>query len=374
MINIETTALVVLIVFAVSALLQYVFYFFIYMKLAFFKIKESQVSETVPVSIIICAKNEEENLENYLTLVLEQEYPDYEVVVVNDCSIDGTEDVLKRLMLKYSHLRTTFIKEDEKFSHGKKLALTVGIKSAKNEWLLLTDADCYPESKQWLASMASNFKPNTDIVLGYGGYSEKPGFLNMLIRFDTATIAINYLSFALVGRPYMGIGRNLAYRKSMFFNNKGFASHARLNSGDDDLFINEVATATNVKIQPSVISHTRSKPKTTFEKWVDQKARHFTTFSRYKTSHKIILGAEVFSRLFFILSFIALLIMQDYWIAAVSVFFVRIVGQLIVYKKSFKLLNERNLFVISPLFDLIVPFIHFGIHMSNTFRTKKQWR
>jgi biofilm PGA synthesis N-glycosyltransferase PgaC len=374
MINIETIGFLVLVVFVASALIQLIYYYYMYMHLAFFKNNQDPTPGKVPVSIVICARNEEANLEAHLPLVLEQDYPDYEVVVVNDCSVDGTEDVLKRLMQKYPHLRTTFIKEDEKFSHGKKLALTVGIKSAKNEWLLLTDADCFPESNQWLASMASGFQQNTDIVLGYGGYSTKPGFLNMLIRFDTAIIAIQYFSLALIGKPYMGVGRNLAYRKSLFFGNKGFASHARLESGDDDLFINEVANSTNTKIQPMAICHTRSKPKTSFEKWLNQKSRHFTTFNRYKTVHKIILGGEVISRVLLIFSFIALLILQQFWLLAVSVFFVRLVGQLIVYKKSFKLLDERNLFVISPLFDLIIPFIHFGIHMSNTFRPKKQWR
>jgi poly-beta-1,6-N-acetyl-D-glucosamine synthase len=373
MINIEIVNLIVLVLFAISGLIQLIYYLFIYSKLVQQKKHEIKKS-SVPVSIVICAKNEAENLEKYLPMILEQDYPDYEVVVVNDCSEDETEDVLKRFMNIYPRLRTTFIKEDEKFRHGKKLALTVGIKSAKNEWLLLTDADCFPQSNQWLASMSENFTENTSIILGYGGYYEKPGLLNMIIRYDTAIIALQYLSFALIGKPYMGVGRNLAYRKSLFFANKGFASHARLESGDDDLFINEVATPTNVKVQPFIESHTRSKPKNTFESWVDQKSRHFTTYSRYKFSNKLLLGAEVFSRMIFYATFIALLILNIFWIAAVSIYFVRFISKLVVLKKCFKLLNERNLFIISPLFDFIFPFIQLGIYLSNAIRPRKQWR
>ena len=183
----ETIGLSVLVVFAFSAAVQLFFYLVIYSRFAFFKTSIHK-SESIPVSIVICARNEGENLEKYLPLVLEQDYPDFEVIVVNDCSADDTEDVLKRLTAKYTKLRTTFIKEDEKFRHGKKLALTVGIKSARNEWMLLTDADCFPESNQWLAEMAKNFTGNSSIVLGYGGYCSKKGFLNMLNQKPELTV------------------------------------------------------------------------------------------------------------------------------------------------------------------------------------------
>jgi poly-beta-1,6-N-acetyl-D-glucosamine synthase len=369
----EIIGLTVLVVFAFTAAIQLFFYLVIYSRFASYK-SNSNKSVNTPVSIVVCARNEGENLEKYLPLVLEQDYPDFEVIVVNDCSADDTEDILKRLTAKYSKLRTTFIKEDEKFRHGKKLALTVGIKSAKNEWMLLTDADCFPESNLWLAEMAKNFTENSSIVLGYGGYSSKKSFLNMLIRFDTAIIALNYFSLALFGTPYMGVGRNLAYRKSIFFANKGFASHARLDSGDDDLFINEVSTSSNVQIESCKNAHTRSEPKVTFNDWIEQKKRHFSTFGRYKIIHRILLGGEVFSRIIFYFSFICLLILQTYWIAAVSIFFVRFVSQLITYKISFDRLNERKLFLISPLFDIVFPFINAGVYISNKIRPRKQWR
>lgn len=333
-----------------------------------------EINEQIPVSIVICARNEAENLDKYLPRILEQNYSNYEVVVVNDCSEDETEDILKRYQAMYPHLRTTFIKEDEKFSHGKKLALTIGIKSAKHEWVLLTDADCFPENNNWVATMAKHFSEEKSIVLGYGGYRYKKGLLNMIIRYDTAFIALNYFSLALIGKPYMGVGRNLAYKKTLFFNNKGFASHFKLDSGDDDLFINEVANKTNVVVEPFFEAHTISEPKNSFEKWVDQKRRHYTTFSFYKKSHKLLLGAEIMSRFAFYVFFIFAIIQQHFWLPVLCIFLARLIIQLVVFKNSFKRLNERNLFLISPLFDFIFPIINLGVYVSNKFRPKRQWK
>jgi poly-beta-1,6-N-acetyl-D-glucosamine synthase len=371
--NTEQYHLIILIIFSLGAFIQLIYYLIIFMRFVFYKSKV-QTEEKVPVSVVICAKNEAGNLEKYLPRILEQNYSDYEVIVVNDCSSDETEEVLKKYTKMYPHLRSTFIKEDEKFSHGKKLALTVGIKSAKNEWVLLTDADCYPENNHWIATMAKHFTPDKSIVLGYGGYRKRKGLLNMLIRFDTAIIALHYFSLALMGKPYMGVGRNMAYRKSLFFANKGFASHFKLDSGDDDLFINEVANKKNITIEPYFEAHTRSEPKNTFGHWVDQKKRHFGTFALYKKIHKFLLGTEMLSRFVFYFFFIWSIILQDYWIIAVSVFFARFVSQLVVFKSTFNRLNERNLFLISPIFDMILPVFNAGIYLSNLYSPKRQWK
>lgn len=371
--DVELINLSVLILFSLTALIQFIYYLFIFSRFIIYKpVHKTRGQE--PVSIVICAKNEAENLKKYLPFILEQKYSNYEVVVVNDCSEDETEEVLKLFSQKYEHLRYTVIKKDEKFSHGKKLALTVGIKSAKYEWLLLTDADCCPQSNTWLGSMAKHFSKRTSIVLGYGGYIQNSTLLNKLIRFDSAIIALQYFSFTLIGKPYMGVGRNLAYRKSIFFSNKGFASHIGIDSGDDDLFINEVANAQNIDIEPFVNAHTRTEAKRTFKNWANQKSRHFSTFTLYKKNDKIILGGEILSRVLFYFSFVCLLLLKEYWIITVIIFLGRLICQSIVFKKTFNRLNERNLFLISPLLDMILPFINMGIYLSNIIRPKRQWR
>ncbi len=372
--GLQNFEIILLSFFGFFFLIQMYYYWGVYCKI-FFPNYTSHISIGEPVSIVICARNEAENLEKYLPLVCEQDYPNFEVIVVNDCSIDDTEEVLKRLSAKYKNLRYTFIKEDEKFSHGKKLALTVGIKSAKNEWLLLTDADCRPESNQWLSTMSQHFIDGNSIVLGYGGFETEKGFLNKFLRFDTFFIALQYMSYAIYGRPYMGVGRNLAYRKSLFLSNKGFASHARLNSGDDDLFINEVVRHNNVRVEYSIAAHTKSKAKDTFSKWVEQKQRHYTTFPKYKSIHKRILGIELLSRVGFYSLFITLLITSTFlWKIILGLFIFRTINQLIVFRKSLKQFGEKKLLLISLLYDLCIPFINFGIYSSNLFRPKNRWR
>ena len=359
-------------ILAVALLIQLIYYLIIFIKVASFKTKEVKFSNSKePVSIVICARNEAENLTNHLPLLLKQDYPDYEVVVVNDCSDDESQDILEKFQAEFPHLRTTQIKHDEKFTHGKKLALTIGIKAAQNEWLLLTDADCIPAGVNWLSSMQRNFTSQNEIVLGYGGYSEGKGFLNKLIRFDTFFIALQYLSFALIKAPYMGVGRNLAYRKSLFMKNKGFASHAHIVSGDDDLFINEVARGGSIAVEFSPESHTRSIPKTQFHLWTNQKKRHLSTGKHYKLAHKLLLGGEITSRFFFYVSVLLLLINSDTWILGLSALFFRWIIQLIVFNGAMNKLNEKKILLLFWLFDLILPLLNIFLYSINTFNSKQ---
>ena len=215
------TVRVVVICLVACLLIQCIYYLGIYTRIFRYtrKIRKGKVAfETTlpPVSVIICARNESHNLEQFLPLVLEQDYPQFEVIVVNDRSLDDTEDLLKLMSHRYKHLKTTFIPERAKFLDTKKIAVSLGIKSASNELLLFTDADCYPRSKDWLKLMVRNFTENTQLVLGYGAYEYRKGFLNFLIRFDTLTIGMQYLNIALGKRAYMGVGRNMGYRQSFF--------------------------------------------------------------------------------------------------------------------------------------------------------------
>jgi len=170
---------------------------------------------------------------------------------VNHASNDNTFDILRDLQLKYNNLNVVTIEQDLNFFKGKKFPLSIGIKSAKHEILLLTDADCKPNSDHWIKTMVSNYNTETEIILGYGPYNKSKGFLNMLIRYDTTMIALQYFSFALIGMPYMGVGRNLSYRRSTFYKIKDFTSHYSISSGDDDLFIKQVANNRNTKIELS---------------------------------------------------------------------------------------------------------------------------
>jgi biofilm PGA synthesis N-glycosyltransferase PgaC len=284
--------------------------------------------------------------------------------------------VIGEYIMKYSHLRTTNISPDKKFTHGKKLALTVGIKAAKHEWLVFTDADCKVHSNQWLNRLQENFTDNKEIVLGYGGYFKRKGLLNAYIRYDTLVIAMQYLSFALSGMPYMGVGRNLAYRKSLFFKNKGFASHYGILSGDDDLFVNETANKSNTAVEFHPDSHTCSIPKQTWASWTKQKRRHFSTARRYKSKHIFWLGLEPLTRLLFYLTFGYLIGLNIFTIFVLSACVFRLLSQLIIIKLTMNRLREKGLLLSLVVFDIISLFINFNIYLSGVFiRSKKsRWK
>ena len=327
------------------------------------KNKVSFLTEQPPVSVIICAKDEADNLRQYLPFILQQDYPDFEVIVVNDGSTDETETLLNNLCVEYQNLRTTFVPVGARNLSTKKLGLTLGIKAAKNDLLLFTDADCMPEDNMWVSRMTRNFTPETDFILGYGAYLNKKGFLNRLITFDTLFIALQYLGMAVSGKPYMGVGRNLAYRKETFFAHKGFASTLNLISGDDDLFVNQSGNSKNTKIEISPDSITWSEPNTTFSGWFYQKERHLSVSSYYKYASKYRLSLEPLSRgLFYaalILSFVVghLIIL----IATAALLLIRLIFQLIIINKSAKHFGERRYLFLVPVFDIFLPLVNLYI-------------
>lgn len=365
--------LVLLAVFSVCLLIQLFDYLFVFLRAAR---KSPELNRRkrkyVPVSVVICAKNEAENLKMNLLSVLEQDYPDFEVVVVDDCSEDETPDILRAFAKKYPRLKISTIKKDPVFTHGKKLALTIGIKAARNEYLLLTDADCRPAGNEWIRYMARHFEDGKEIVAGVGLYHRKKGLLNLFIRIETAFIYMQYAGISNWGRPYMGVGRNLAYRKELFFNNKGFASHAHLSSGDDDLFISEVAKRGNLIIENQAESFTYSEPETSFKQWMYQKRRHLQTGSYYRPAVKLILGMEFLSRTFLNLSFAGLLIVFPYRLWVLAVYSALLLVKLLVLWLVFKRLKERFLCLPSLLAEPFIPFLYAWLHLSNRLDRRKR--
>jgi len=356
--------LVVFSIFSFTAAIQLFYYYFFY--LAIYMHKRSVPAKCAhSVSVIICARNESENLSNFLQSILEQDYPDYEVIVVNDCSEDNSYDILGKYLMQYPHLKISTVNKDPKFTHNKKFAQFIGIKAAKNEILLFTDADCQPESENWIAGMASNFDDKITFVLGYGGYLNEKGLLNKYIRYDSMTIAMQYLGMAIRGFPYMGVGRNLAYRRSAFFANKGFGIHTNLASGDDDLFVNTNASALNTCVEFSRATHTRSVPKSSVREWITQKKRHLTTAPYYKLKDKLLLITEPLARIIFYSAFIVLLSFSFLWPVVLAIFGIRLITQIIVLILVQRRLNEPGVLAYSLFFDIFSPVINSIIFLSN---------
>jgi glycosyltransferase involved in cell wall biosynthesis len=362
---------IILALFSVAFLIQLAYYLLVYLKLPLYKPAKISPSDT-GISVIICAKNEEKNLENFLPLILEQDHPNFEVVVVNDSSVDHTEELLIRLSARYKQLRYTSIPASDKHVRGKKLALTIGLKSARFDRVVLTDADCYPASNQWLNMMASNLSDKKRIVLGYGGYERHRGVLNSLIRYETVFTAIQYFSFAIKGKPYMGVGRNLAYHRSLFFENKGFASHYHILSGDDDLFVNENATGLNTAVELRLEAHTLSVPETTFAGWIKQKKRHISAGSHYRLKSRIRIAVEWISRIILYLTLGWLCISSPWVWPAASLFVLLGLSRIVVFKLGMRCLDEKHLLLPSLLFDPVMPLIMGIIWLTSLFESKYQ--
>lgn len=370
-----TTLSVGLILFCVfvAVFFTQVYYYLVYFrKLAFYK-KTELPTHQPPASIIICARNEEDNLIEFLPAVFEQDYPVFEVVVVNDCSFDNTADILKELAKKHANLKIVTIQETPNHAHGKKVALMMGIKGATHENLLLTDADCKPNSKDWLKNMMQHFSTETEIVLGYGAFEKQRGFLNKLIRFDMYITSLRFLSCALAGKTYMGNGRNLAYKKSLFFKMKGFASHYHIDPGDDDLFVNEAATKHNSKIEVAIGSHTVSRVKKTFREWIIQKRKRYTTFKHYNSQSKFILNSIRLSNYLFFIALVAVLIVQFEPIVVLSLFIVRFSIQMIIFNKSMNLLGEKDLLLLAPVLEPVLLAVYPLVPVANMFFRKNKW-
>lgn len=364
---------VVFYIFVSVVFIQVIFYIFFFGKFAFLNpIKKRQ--KNIEVSVIICAKNEAQNLKHFLPSIISQKYPTFEIVLINDASTDETLEVMEAFSKEHSNIKIVDVKQTEAFWGNKKYALTLGIKASKYNHLLFTDADCQPVSKFWIKEMSSHFSSDKTIVLGYGAYAKVKSFLNKLIRFETLTTAINYCSFANQGMPYMGVGRNLAYTKEEFFKSNGYVSHMKVHSGDDDLFINQAATKNNTTICISNGSFTESIPEISFKNWVNQKRRHITTARFYKWKHKIVLTVLYVSSMLFWLLAIILFISLHHWPFVLVFFLLRIICQYIVIGASAKKLNEQDLQLIIPFLEVFLIAFQLIIFMNNLVSKPNHWK
>lgn len=382
----------------ISFLFITIYYLFFFLKIVFHKknhivIEEKNNSnlkiDNNGLSIIICAKNELENLKQNLPNILNQKQLSVkkngslinfksEIIVVNDQSTDGSFYYLEEMEKQYDCLKIVNIDQSINHHEGKKFALTLGIKTAKYENLLMTDADCNPNSNNWSNIIFNCFvsgKNNFDVILGYSPYKKQKGILNKLIRFDAFNVAQQYLSYALSNFTYMGVGRNLAYKKKIFFENKGFASHIHIPSGDDDLFIQEITTNKDLKIgvEFSKDTHMVSEVTNSWKDWIFQKRRHVSTSSLYKIKFKILLSIYPLSQIFFLISLIFAIFLKLNPVLIYSILFLKLLISYIINYKSMRRLDVGDLYWIHPLYELFHLFIQANFVFLSIFRKTKKW-
>lgn len=341
-------------------------------KLAFFKHKEELKSNEAlePVSVVVCARDAYEQLTELIPMLLSQDYPDFEVVVVNDCSEDETEQYLKDLERSNSRIKPVQLRQHLNFFNGKKFPLSMGIKSAGRDLMVLTDVDCTPISNQWLRSVVSRYESSTELVIGYARYEHTDGVLNLLMRFESLQEGLTYLSAALAGKPFMGVGKNLSYRQELFFRNKGFTSHYSKVAGDDDVFVDQAATKRNTKVCIDAANGIISKPTTMVSTWIRQRCQRHSTITMHQRKARGFLALHYWSQLLFYLCFIALFFLPYayglswevqpylyYFPTLLVLFLLRYLTQVIIYGKATKQLGEKGLILwILPL-DFLFAFL-----------------
>jgi poly-beta-1,6-N-acetyl-D-glucosamine synthase len=359
------------------AILQLAYHFVVYGKLM--RKENFSLSEHVwqPVSIIVCARSEYDNLQQLVPALMEQDYPEFELVLVDDASWDQTTSYLEELeKTQPEKVNAVFITDEMKKHYlGKKLALTLGIKAAKHELLLLTDADCLPLTREWIKHMVQPYhnNPDTEIVLGYSPYEKEDSTVNLISRMDNLFTAMSYFSFAVARNPYMGVGRNLSYRKSLFFRLKGFASHLHIAPGDDDLFIRDAATENNTAYTLNPGSFVSTKTKSTFKEWFLQKKRHNFVGKYYLTKHKLYLGFCAFTHAMFWVLFVANCFIYESLGWALAILALLWTVKLPLLYINFKKFGQALTSFWTPVFDILFVFYNFVFGLVTLFGRQKKW-
>ena len=370
--------LTLIICFGFISVILLIYYLALFTKLAFRRPQKVKQHEPQPVSIVVVSKNEAHHLMKSLPQLLAQQYFNYEVVVVNDNSNDETEQVIRDFMTQYSHLKLVNLTSSVTNIQGKKFPLSIGIKSASHEILLLTHPDCIPCSPYWILNMSKHFQSKTEIVLGYSTMEKKSGLMNLFIHFDCLQHAIQYFSYAMSGFPCMGTGKNLAYTKSAFYRQKGFASHNHFKYGDDDLFINKTATVQNCEIEYLKETITISRYKSSFSAWFRMKKNQISSRKHFKSGHKFILNTfSCFTFLFYAFFAAAIpFVYQDlkYLIILLSIFVFKLIIQYIIFGFSASKLEEKRVVPYILLFDIFHVIISPFIYLSTLFSSRRQWK
>jgi len=371
---------IAMISFALFFVIQLCYFLFLYRRIVVLNSKDAAgardgVDTCEPVSVVVYACNDAENLSQYLPQILNQDYPTYEVIVVNDGSTDETKDLLTDLAAQYPHLYQTYIPEGAKNHSRRKLAMAVGIKAAKYDWILSTEANCEVAGNQWIRRVARNFTPQTEVVLLYASYVFPKAFGSTLRALDNLLFSVRYLSMADAGKPFMGVRRNLAYRKELFFKNKGYSGHLNLRDGDDDLFINQVANQKNTRVEVSRESVTRANYYLFDKAWSEQKRAHGITSNYFRSSSSLLLGFDTFSRYLFYLSIAAVVCLsidQPLWWGVVSAgFVIRLVVQAVVVNKIARGWGERGFYLSLFYYDLLQPVVDAFYRISGRMSKRK---
>jgi glycosyltransferase involved in cell wall biosynthesis len=363
---------IVLYVFLVLLAVQLLYFWGLFVRLAFGKQKKPTVTRP-PVSVILVAHNQYNDLNSNLQSFLAQSYPNFEVVVVNDNSDDGSDELLKTISMQHDNLKIVELRQHLNWFKGRKFPLSIGIKSATHEVLLLSDIRYRPATNNWISRMMESYAPRTEIVLGYASFAT-PSKINLWYRFTAFYDGLFYLSMALSGFTFKGVGKNLSYQKSLFYREKGFSSHYVINSGDDELFVNKSATRNNVAVQINPAGQTARTKAITFSQWLTNEKNKLAIRRHFKFGHRATISIFNTTTFSFFLLFAMLLISGYYFELVLGAFALRLISQMVIFGFSQKKLSEKRLIIFAPVLEIIHVLIDFLLWISLLFTRKKKWK
>jgi glycosyltransferase involved in cell wall biosynthesis len=335
-----------------------------------------------PVSVIVYLKNSKYDLFQLFSNILEQDYPEFEVIVVTDGISDEDEEKLKRLKNQYANLYSTHVPDDTKNVSRKKLALTLGIKAAKYDKLLFTESDSRLRTTEWIFSLARHFSAKKTVVLGFSALeNNKENLSHRFMEYDYFFSNLQMISCALLNQPYAGNGRNMAYSKEHFIEQRGFVKHRILQQGEDDLFINDIATGENTAVELSAQSVTLSEINDSRE-WEQQKTDRMVTQRFYKRGPVAFWRLETYTRIGFFAALIACFISGFPYTSepdlllpgiALACFIVIFSSQLFIINKILKYLQLENFYLTILLFDIFQPFVNLYFYIYRLLKGKKSY-
>lgn len=365
---------IIFIAFLVVFGVQIFYYLFIFGKFAFGKSTINNPKK-IPISVIICVKNQENTIQKQIQTLLDQNYPDYEIVLIDNASSDGTLDIFEEFEKQHSNIKLVKVENNEAFWGNKKFALTLGIKAAKNEYLLFTEPNCYPTSNEWITEMSSHFTREKTIILGYNSIQKvKNSFLNKLIRFENLITTTQTFSWTKAGKPYSGNGKNLAYKREDFFKTNGFIEHIKIRTGEDSLFVNQAANSNNTTICITKKSFIISEDTPSFKQWINKVRINYSHFPRFKFIDNLNIFIFYFSQLLFIILPILLLLFQYQWIIVTSIIAIRYLITWITLGFSASKLNEKDLMYWYPIFEIVNIAIQLNIFITNKLSKPTDWK
>jgi len=362
-----------LIVFAAMVFFQILYYWIVFGRIAFFNPKKHSITaatEFSSVSVILIAEKDYHNLRKNLTSILEQNYPDFEVVVVNSSPQETSSFyLLKSLNNQYPNLKMVELPDVRTFYSKKKFLIAIGVKESSKDILLFTNTDCQPDSPYWIRSMVSQMNNKKQLILGYAGAAAA----NRFYRLDMLNTSLTYLSLARCGMPYTGTGNNLACSRELFNEANGLVSHYAISYGEDTLFINKNATKKNTTVALNLDALVHIQSKMTFKCWIRLKKNARLSQKHYKKRHRFVLSLFPFTRFMSYLSFIGLLCLLPlnllYYIIII-IFALRMITQLVITKKVMQRFNEKGLLFLLPLFEPIYMMLSWRVFLRTLFRRK----